>query len=84
MQTPNSQAQVNQNVDAVSYAESMLKRSGGDAKAAFYLAAEEKGINPDDFLNRLNSFGDMKTMAQNVLATNPRAKQFMSLFSMVK
>ena len=84
MQTPNSQAQVNQNVDAVSYAESMLKRSGGDAKAAFYLAAEEKGINPDVFLNRLNSFGDMKTMAQNVLATNPWAKQFMSLFSMVK
>ena len=30
-----------------------VKQNGGDAKAAFYKMAEEKGINPDEILNML-------------------------------
>lgn len=70
--------------DAISYAESMIKRSGGDAKAAFYAAAKEKGIDPDRFLSQLSSMGDLNAMAQSMLASNPRISQLMNLFSMNK
>ena len=30
-----------------------IKQNGGDAKAAFYKMAGEKGVNPDDILNQL-------------------------------
>lgn len=30
-----------------------VKANGGDAKAAFYKMAEEKGVNPEDILNQL-------------------------------
>ena len=73
-----------QRVDPVSYAEQMIQRSGGDAKAAFYLAAKERGINPDQFLQQIKSMGDMKSMAMNLMMSNPRAQQLMSLFSMMK
>ena len=30
-----------------------INAHGGDAKAAFYKMAQEKGVNPDDILNQL-------------------------------
>lgn len=30
-----------------------INANGGDAKAAFYKMAQEKGVNPDDILNQL-------------------------------
>ena len=30
-----------------------VNQNGGDAKAAFYKMAQEKGVNPDDVLNQL-------------------------------
>ena len=73
----------NQN-DPTSIVESALRRSGGDAKAAFYLAAREKGVDPDMFLKELESAGDMKSMAMKVLDQNPQMKKLASLFSMIK
>ena len=70
--------------DAIEYAETMLRRSGGDAKAAFYLAAQEKGIDLDVFFKQLQGMGDMKSMVFNSMANNPKVKQLMSLFSLVK
>lgn len=29
----------------------LIKQNGGDAKAAFYNLAKEKGVNPEDILN---------------------------------
>lgn len=71
-------------IDPVSYTESMLKRSGGDAKAAFYLAAKDKGIDADQFLSQLSSMGDMKSMAARMMMANPRLQKLMSLFSLMK
>ena len=30
-----------------------ISQNGGDAKAAFYKLADEKGVNPDDILSQL-------------------------------
>lgn len=62
----------------------MLKRSGGDAKAAFYLAAKEKGADPNVIIDQVNSMGDLHSLAQKMLMSNPKAKKLASLFSMVK
>lgn len=70
--------------DSYTYAANMIKRSGGDAKAAFYLAAKEKGVDPDAFLKNLQSMGDVKAMAQNALMSNPQMQQLTSLLSLVK
>ena len=72
------------NSDAVSYVENMLQRSGGDAKAAFYLAAQEKGIDPDQFLKQISSMGNTKSIVQTMLSKDPRIGRIMSLFSMMK
>lgn len=32
-----------------------INQNGGDAKAAFYKLAQERGINPEDILKQLNS-----------------------------
>ena len=32
-----------------------VQQNGGDAKAAFYKLAQEKGVNPDQILNMLKS-----------------------------
>lgn len=74
----------NSEQDPVSYAESMLQRSGGDAKAAFYLAAQEKGIDANQFLKQMQGIGDMRTMAMNMMTSNPRVRKLMSLFSTTK
>lgn len=64
--------------------EDVLRRSGGDAKAAFYLLAKEQGMDPDVALKQITSMGDMKGAAMNVLNQNPQMKRLMSLFSLIK
>lgn len=86
-QKPNRKNEVqnaNLNADPISYAENALLKSGGDPKAAFYMAAKEKGIDPDQFLKQISSLGDSRSMLQNLIMSNPRARQLMSLFSAVK
>lgn len=70
--------------DPVNYAEEMIKRSGGDAKAAFYLACKEKGVDADSFIKRLSSMGNTQGLIQNLLLNNPRAQSLFSLFSSAK
>lgn len=31
----------------------LVQQNGGDARAAFYNLAKQKGVNPDDILNQL-------------------------------
>lgn len=64
--------------------EDALKRSGGDAKAAFYLLAREQGVDPDAALKQISSMGDIRGAAMNVLNQNPQMKRLMSLFSLIK
>ena len=71
-------------LNAIEYAQEMLRRSGGNAEAAFYLAAKEKGVDPNKIISRAKSFGDPRAMVQNFLMRNPRMKSLMSLFSMMK
>ena len=46
LQNQFTQTQIGQVMD-------LVKRNGGDAKAAFYDLAKQKGVNPDDILNQL-------------------------------
>ena len=46
LQNQFSQTQIGQ-------AMNLVKQNGGDARAAFYNLAKQKGINPDDILNQL-------------------------------
>ena len=70
--------------DSADLVEDALRRSGGDAKAAFYLLAKEQGLDPDVALKKITSIGDMKGAAMNVLNQNPQMKRLMSLFSLLK
>ena len=70
--------------DAVSQVEAAIQRSGGDARAAFYAMAKEKGEDPDAFLTKLQSMGDVNAMAKRLIASNPRVQRLMSLFSLLK
>ena len=45
LQNQFSQTQIGQAMD-------LVKQNGGDAKAAFYNLAKQKGVNPDDILNQ--------------------------------
>lgn len=74
------QAQIQNGQDPTAYAESMIKRSGGDAKAAFYLACKEKGVDPNTILTQMQSIGDPRQMVMNALGGN----KLMSLLSLVK
>ena len=76
--------QVQNEDETLNYVEEMLRRSGGDAKAAFYLAAKEKGVDPEQFLGKVRSYKDLKSIAQTLFMKNPRIKSLMSLFSMMK
>ena len=81
----NSQATARQDQpDPVSYAKNMLQRSGGDARAAFYLAAKEKGVDPNIILNQVKSMGNPQGMIQNALMGNSKMGELMSLLSMIK
>ena len=62
----------------------MIKQSGGDARAAFYAAAKEKGVDPDQFITQLKGSGDLKSMAMNLMQNNPRVKSLLTLFGSVK
>ncbi len=46
LQNQFTQTQIGQAMD-------LVKQNGGDAKAAFYNLAKQKGVNPDDILNQL-------------------------------
>lgn len=62
------------------YAEEMVRRSGGDAKAAFYLACKEKGVDPNTILSQMKSMGDPRQMVMSALGGN----KLLSLLSLVK
>lgn len=88
-QTPETNPQVFDQLiqnrqDPAEYAEEMLKRSGGNAKAAFYLACKEKGIDPDSVIKQIEAIKNPQSLFQNMVMSNPRAKGLMSLFSLVK
>lgn len=72
--------QIQNGPNPVDYAESMVKRSGGDAKAAFYLACKEKGVDPNTILTQMQSMGDPRQMLMSALGGN----KLMSLLSLVK
>ena len=80
---PNRQSQIQNGQDPYDYIEGMLQRSGGDAKAAFYLAAKEKGVDPDAFLEEIKTLGDPRAGVQSMLANNPKAKRLLQLFSLI-
>lgn len=82
MQTPTQQIQ--NSFDREAIVENAIQRSGGDAKAAFYMAAKQMGQDPDELLAQMQSMGDMKTMAQKAMSSNPRLKRIASLFSLMK
>lgn len=83
-QVINQQPQIQNDQNALNYVQTMLQRSGGDAKAAFYLAAKEKGVDPEAVLNQVRSIKDPRAMIQNMLMSNPQMQSLMSLFSMKK
>lgn len=73
-------AQIQNGSSPVDYAEAMVKRSGGDAKAAFYLACKEKGVDPNTILSQMQSIRDPRQMLMSALGGN----KLMSLMSLVK
>lgn len=79
---PNNYSQNGQ--DPVDYASEMIRRSGGDAKAAFYSACKEKGVDADSFIQQVRFLKNPQGELQNLLLNNPKAKSLLSLFSSVK
>lgn len=75
---------VNKSIDREAIVENAIQQSGGDAKAAFYLAAKQLGIDGDQALAQIQSMGDIRTMAQKVMASNPKIRRLASLFSLMK
>lgn len=81
----NSQNSVqNGQQDPADYAAEMLRRSGGDAKAAFYLACQEKGIDADTFIQQVQAMKNPQGAFQEMLMSNPKVKSLMTLFSLAK
>ena len=70
--------------DPVAYAENMVRQSGGDARAAFYAAAQEKGVDPEQFIAQMKNSGSLQGLAMAVMQRNPRAKSLLSLFGSSK
>ena len=62
----------------------MMERSGGDARAAFYMAAQEKGIDPNTIINQVKSMGDQKSLISSALKSNQTIGSLLSLMSMSK
>ena len=54
------------NNDALTIAMDALKQSGGDAKAAFYNLAKQKGADPDQTLKQIQAMGDLKSVVMNM------------------
>lgn len=82
MQAPTQQIQ--NNFDREAIVENAIQQSGGDAKAAFYMAAKQMGLDPNEVLAQMQSMGDMKTMAQKAMFSNPKLKRIASFFSLMK
>lgn len=80
----NLQFNIQNESDPVDYAGEMLKRSGGDARAAFYLACQEKGIDPAPILQQAQMAKNPMAMVQSMLMNNPKGKNLLSLLSLVK
>lgn len=80
----NSQPTPANSIDPADYAAEMILRSGGDAKAAFYLACKEKGVNAEDFLKNVQAIQNPKAAIQSAIANNPKAKTLFTLFSSMK
>ena len=74
----------NPQIDREAIVENAIQQSGGDAKAAFYLAAKQLGIDGDQALAQIQSMGDIRTMAQKAMASNPKIRRLASLFSLMK
>ena len=56
MNMPVNQATFNQlasNKNNLAMVMNLIRQSGGDPKAAFYKLAQQKGINPEQFLSML-------------------------------
>ena len=75
---------VQNELDPVNYAQSMLTRSGGDARAAFYLACKEKGVDANAFLKQVEMIQNPVAYAKEMMASDPRVKSLMTLASMCK
>ena len=84
-QTNNPLSFSNQNgQDPVDYVTQMIQRSGGDARAAFYSAFKEKGVDADDFLWKVRMMKNPQAEIQNMVLNNPKVKSLFSLFSLMK
>ena len=70
--------------NAVSVAKSALIQSGGNAKAAFYSLAKQKGVDPNAVINQINSMGNPKTILQSMLLSNPDIEGLFSIFGNLK
>ena len=75
---------VQNNQDPVTYTEEMIKRSGGDARAAFYSACKEKGVDADAFIQQIRLMKNPQAEIQNMILGDPRIKSLFSLFSSAK
>lgn len=82
---PTTQIPTKQNSeDAISIATNALTQSNGDAKAAFYSLAQQKGVDPDAVLKSINSMGDPKKLMMSMLQSNPRIGNLFKLFGVMK
>lgn len=70
-------AVTSQTSDPVAVAESALRQSGGDARAAFYSLAQAKGVDPEAFLRQFNG----SNMMNQALKSSPSISRLMSLAS---
>ena len=67
------------NNDAISVAEACLKQSGGNAKAAFYSLAQQKGVDPNSVIAQINSIGNPSSLISSMISANPNVKRLFSL-----
>lgn len=74
----------NDQQDPADYASAMLQRSGGDARAAFYLACKEKGIDADAFIQKVQAIKNPQGVMQEMLMSNPKIRSLMTLFNSAK
>ena len=70
--------------DPVDYATEMIQRSGGDAKAAFYLACKEQGVDPNTIIRGIQTMQNPRGAIQEAIMSDPRVKNLFTLYSSVK
>ena len=70
--------------DPTEYAEEMIKRSGGDARAAFFLACKEKGIDPNSIIQQVQAIKNPQAAIQGALMNGLGIQRLMSLVSNTK